>query len=132
MSKPRVLVADDHEVARMLVVQTLEAIGFEVTAVADGRSALESARMVRPDLMLLDVNMPELNGFDLLREVKASPDIQQIPVIMLTASGMSRDIAEALAMGAADYITKPFSPAELLARVRRVAKDMRRNVARSA
>lgn len=125
----RVLVADDHEVARTLVVHTLEAIGFDVIAVADGRAALETAGICQPALMLIDVNMPELNGFEVLRRLKATPGLQAIPVIMLTASGSSQDIAEALEIGAADYLTKPFSPAELLARVRRLARDIEKAAA---
>ena len=125
----RVLVADDHEVARTLVVHTLQAIGFDVMAVADGRAALEQAATYRPALMLIDVNMPELNGFELLRRLKTTPELQNIPVVMLTASGSSQDIAEALDIGAADYLTKPFSPAELLARVRRLARDIEKAAA---
>lgn len=125
----RVLVADDHEVARTLVVHTLQAIGFDVMAVADGRAALEHAATYRPALMLIDVNMPELNGFELLKRLKTTPELQNIPVVMLTASGSSQDIAEALDIGAADYLTKPFSPAELLARVRRLARDIEKAAA---
>jgi DNA-binding response OmpR family regulator len=120
----RVLVADDHEVARTLVVHALQALGFDVVAVEDGAAALEQARLCRPALLLVDVNMPAPNGFEVLRQVKSSPELRHIPVVMLTASGSSQDIAEALDMGAADYLTKPFSPAELLARVRRLARDI--------
>lgn len=122
----RVLVADDHEMARTMVVHTLQAIGFEVFAVADGRAAFEGAETYRPALMLIDVNMPELNGFEVLQRIKATPQLRHIPVVMLTASGTSQHIAQALDMGAADYLTKPFSPAELLARVRRLARDIER------
>ena len=122
----RVLVADDHEVARTLVVHTLQAIGFEVYAVADGKAALEGAATFAPALMMIDVNMPEANGFEVLQQIKATPALSHIPIVMLTAAGTSQDIARALDMGAADYLTKPFSPAELLARVRRLARDIER------
>jgi DNA-binding response OmpR family regulator len=124
MASIRVLVADDHDVARTLVVQTLQAIGFDVIAVADGQAALESAMTCRPELMMIDVNMPGLNGFEVLRRVKSIPELRHIPTVMLTASGSSKDIAEALEAGASDYLTKPFSPAELLARVRRLAREI--------
>jgi DNA-binding response OmpR family regulator len=122
----RVLVADDHEVARTLVVHTLQAIGFEVFAVADGRAALEAAETYRPALMMIDVNMPGASGFEVLQQIKSTAGLAHIPVVMLTAAGTSQDIAQALDMGAADYLTKPFSPAELLARVRRLARDIER------
>lgn len=125
----RALVADDHEVARTLVVHTLQAIGFDVVAVGDGRAALEQAEVCRPALVLIDVNMPELNGFEVLRRLKATPELQNVPVVMLTASGAAKDVAEALDIGAADYLTKPFSPAELLARVRRLAREIERAAA---
>jgi two-component system response regulator MtrA len=124
MPKPTVLVADDHDVARTLVVHTLTAIGFEVVAVADGGAALEAARAQRPSMMLIDVNMPVMNGFELLRALKADANLADIPVIMLTASDASNDVVAALDSGAADYITKPFSPAELLARLKRVKRAM--------
>jgi putative two-component system response regulator len=76
--------------------------------------------------MMVDVNMPESNGFEVLQQIKSTPALSHIPVVMLTASGGSQDIARALDMGAADYLTKPFSPAELLARVRRLARDIER------
>lgn len=122
----RVLVADDHEVARTLVVHTLQAIGFEVFAVADGRAALEAAETYRPALMMIDVNMPGASGFEVLQQIKSTAGLAHIPVVMLTAAGTSQDIAQALDIGAADYLTKPFSPAELLARVRRLARDIER------
>jgi DNA-binding response OmpR family regulator len=124
MTHIRVLVAEDHDVARTLVAQTLQAIGFEVTAVADGDAALESALTCRPELMIVDVNMPQADGFEVLRRVKAEPQLRHIPVVMLTASGSSHDVARALDAGAADYLTKPFSPAELLARVRRLTRQI--------
>ena len=125
MAKIRVVVADDHEVARKLVAQTLESIGFDVVGVADGHAAVESAGTRLPELMLVDVNMPGLNGFEVLRRIKNAPDLAHIPVVMLTASGASEDVARALDLGAADYLTKPFSPAELLARVSRLARQIR-------
>jgi two-component system phosphate regulon response regulator PhoB len=124
MANIRVIVADDHEVARTLVAQTLESIGFEVVGVADGQAAVESALERLPELMLIDVNMPGSNGFDVVRRIKGTPELAHIPVVMLTASGASQDVAQALELGAADYLTKPFSPAELLARVSRLAREI--------
>jgi signal transduction histidine kinase len=114
--RPRVLIADDnadmrHYVARLLAGQ------FQVEAVADGEAALEAARSRHPDLILTDVMMPRLDGFGLLREVRADPRTRGLPVIMLSARAGEESRVEGMEAGADDYLVKPFSAKELLARV---------------
>ena len=122
MPKPLVLIADDHAVARALLVHAVTAAGYEVLAVEDGGAALEAVRLHRPTALLLDVHMPVMDGFEVLRRLKHDPQMSETAVVMLTASGLPDDIVEALDLGAADYVTKPFNPAELIARVRRIAR----------
>jgi two-component system response regulator MtrA len=111
----RILIAEDDpsvsESARLL----LEGAGFVVTTVADGRRALEVALHDRPDGMLLDVMLPSMDGFEVCREIRRT---SQVPIVMLTARTETTDIVVGLELGADDYITKPFDPAELVARVR--------------
>jgi DNA-binding response OmpR family regulator len=92
-------------------------LGHEILAAANGTMALEAAREQRPDLILLDVMIPVLNGFQVLQQLKADPATQPIPVLMLTARGHERDVVAGLEGGAEDYIIKPFSFPELIARV---------------
>jgi DNA-binding response OmpR family regulator len=122
MPTPTVLIADDHEVARTLLIHAMRAEGFEVVSVGDGGAALDAARQCQPAVMLLDVHMPVMDGFEVLRRLKRDAVAPETAVIMLTASGMPQEIVEALDLGAADYVTKPFNPAELIARVRRAAR----------
>ena len=115
--RSRILLADDNidmreYVQRLLVEQ------YEVVAVADGESALESAHQVRPNLILTDIMMPRLDGFGLLRALRADPELNGIPVILLSARAGEESRVEGLDAGADDYLVKPFSARELLARVR--------------
>jgi phosphoserine phosphatase RsbU/P len=112
-----ILVVDDNPVNLQLLVRTLHGSGHRILAAKDGRSAIDIARRARPDLMLLDVMMPELDGFDVCRSLKAEPDTQEIVVIFLSALGDVADKVSGLKLGAVDYITKPIQPEEVLARV---------------
>jgi len=112
-----ILVVDDEQTVRETVGETLEAEGFHVTLAADGREALERFRADRPDLILLDLMLPELSGFEVCRIIRAEADV---PIIMLTAKGGEVDKVVGLEVGADDYVTKPFSLRELVARVRAV------------
>jgi PAS domain S-box-containing protein len=112
----RILLADDNADMREYV-QRLLSQQYEVVAVADGESALERARERRPDLILSDIMMPRLNGFELLRAVRADRDLKSIPVILLSARAGEESRVEGLDAGADDYLVKPFSARELLARV---------------
>jgi DNA-binding response OmpR family regulator len=122
MPSSAVLIADDHEVARTLLVHAVRAAGFETIAVGDGGAALEAAHQQQPAVLLLDVHMPVMDGFEVLRRLKRENLAPQTAVIMLTASGMPQEIVDALDLGATDYVTKPFNPAELVARVRRAMR----------
>ena len=115
----KILIADDEEHLGYLVKFKLEKEGFDVIWKKNGRQALEAVREERPDLVILDVMMPGLTGFEVLEAIKADPELKDTPVIMLTASGQEADTVKGIDMGAADYIVKPFRPAELVARIRR-------------
>jgi two-component system response regulator RegX3 len=123
----RILLADDEPDIAEGVRYTLGREGFEVDAVADGEAALASARSGRYDVVILDVMMPRITGFDLCRELRAESDV---PIIMLTARDDEVDTVRGLELGADDYLTKPFSGAELASRVRAVLR--RRELDRSA
>jgi DNA-binding response OmpR family regulator len=111
----RVLVADDDSDLRALIGFTLSQAGYDVSAAADGESALQAFLRDSPDLVLLDINMPEPNGLQVCREIRGrSP----VPIMMLTVRDLEEDLVEAFDSGADDYVRKPFSPRALLARVR--------------
>jgi DNA-binding response OmpR family regulator len=109
-----VLVVDDDADLRAVLGAVLGRAGLDVVTAADGRAALRRLYEDRPDGIVLDVGLPDLDGFELLRRVR---DMSDVPVIMLTARGLERDKIEGLRTGADDYVTKPFSNAELVARV---------------
>jgi DNA-binding response OmpR family regulator len=117
---PTVLVADDDPDVRDVVVFKLEQSGYEVLAAEDGGVALELARSVMPDLLVLDVMMPRMTGLDVCRELRARESTASIPIILLTARAQEGDVERGFAWGADDYLTKPFSPRELASRVRAV------------
>jgi two-component system, OmpR family, phosphate regulon response regulator PhoB len=112
-----ILLAEDEANIHTLVSFRLKRLGHEITWAQDGKQALEAVRGHRPDLILLDVMMPGLDGFQVLQQLKADGATQDIPVIMLTARGHEKDVGIGLAGGADDYIVKPFSFNELLARI---------------
>ena len=113
----KVLVADDEPHLLRLVKFRLEREGYEVLTAIDGEAALQLARSERPDLCVLDVMMPERSGFDVLRELRSDHSCAGMKVIMLTARAQHRDVEVGFSLGADDYITKPFSPQELRARI---------------
>jgi DNA-binding response OmpR family regulator len=116
----RVLVADDDRDIRELVTFKLGHAGFTVEAVEDGVSALDRARDTRPDLVLLDVMIPGLSGLDVARQLRADSETARLPVILLTARTQESDVESGFAVGADDYVVKPFSPRELVSRVQAV------------
>jgi signal transduction histidine kinase len=117
-SKPRILLADDNSDMRDYVSRLLAARGYEVIATENGRAALEAARAQPPSLVLSDVMMPYLDGFELLRELRKNPATSAIPIILLSARAGEEARVEGVEAGADDYLTKPFSARELLARVK--------------
>ncbi len=112
-----ILVVDDSTVNLQVLLRTLDGSGHRILAAKNGRSALDIARLARPDMMLLDVMMPEIDGFEVCRAIKADPITRDIVVIFLSALGQESDIVSGLKLGAADYITKPIQAGEVLARV---------------
>lgn len=119
---PKVLVVeDDPQIARIVQIK-LKNNGFEVFLAADGGAGLNAVRELRPDLVLLDVMMPVMDGYQVLRTIRSEPELAALPVIMLTAKGQERDVLTGFKDGATDYIVKPFSPAEVVARVQRALR----------
>lgn len=116
----RILVAEDETYILKMLDFRLKSLGHEVIGAADGGQALEFALREKPDLILLDIMMPVMDGFQVLRKLKSQEETKNIPVIMLTARGQEKDVVTGFGAGAADYVTKPFSFAELIARINRV------------
>ena len=115
----RILIAEDDPHTLLMLEFKLNSLGHEVISANDGGQALEVAESHSPDLVLLDLNMPVLDGFQVLRRLKSGSGTKDIPVIMLSAHGQEKEVVTGLEFGAVDYVTKPFSFAELIARVNR-------------
>ena len=113
----RILIVEDEANIVKLISIRLERSGHSIRATDSGAAAFEIARELVPDLILLDVMLPGLNGFQVLQQLKANPTTEAIPILMLTARGHEHDVAAGLEGGAEDYIVKPFSFPELIARV---------------
>jgi diguanylate cyclase (GGDEF)-like protein len=127
MAETILVVDDDPDIARFVEVN-LRSAGYEVSVAGDGAEALDLATEIRPDLVLLDVMMPRLDGFEVAQRLRKNPQTANTSIIMLTAKALSSDKVTGLQSGADDYIIKPFDPIELLARVKgtlRRAKEMR-------
>jgi two-component system alkaline phosphatase synthesis response regulator PhoP len=122
MSKAKILVVDDEEDIRELVGLNLTPEGFDVLACETGESALNMARQKQPDLIVLDLMLPGIDGLQVCKILKADDKTRHIPVIMLTAKSEEADIVTGLELGADDYMTKPFSGKVLVARVRRLLR----------
>src|SRR5580693_8336066 len=114
----RILIVDDNETNRDILVTRLSKHGYETLQAADGEEALASASQHRPDLILLDVEMPKLDGFEVCRRLKRDPAMRFMPIILCTARAASQDIVTGLDAGADEYLTKPIDQAALVARVR--------------
>jgi CheY-like chemotaxis protein len=120
----KILIAEDERDIRDLIVFTLTFGKHEVVAVSNGEEVLESTRREQPDLILLDVRMPRMTGYEACRRLKADPTLRHIPVIFLSAKGQEAEVQTGLEAGAAEYILKPFSPDQLNKRISELlAKD---------
>jgi DNA-binding response OmpR family regulator len=119
-SEPLVLVADDDADIRSLVVFRLERSGYRVIVASDGEEALALALQHKPDLAVLDVMMPKLDGYEVTRRLRKEDATHSMPVILLTSRAQEADVARGFESGADDYIRKPFSPQELRARVQAI------------
>ena len=126
--KIKILVIDDHRPTREVIIQTLtaeESEDFELFAAPGGREGLQIAKLKQPDIILLDMNMPGLDGIATCRALKRAPMTKHIPVIFLTASGDPKDVKGAIESGGSDYIVKPFEPLELVSRIVKVLAKIR-------
>ncbi len=117
--KHRILVVDDEEVTTELAKTFLERHGFEVICAQDGEEALSVASTEKPDLILLDVMLPKIDGFEVCQRLKNQKQFQSTPILMFTAKGLSKDIAMGEKVGADEYIIKPFSGKALVATIRK-------------
>ena len=119
----RVLVADDEAHIVRMVADKLTRAGLEVTQVRNGAEALEKAKAEKFDLIITDIVMPELDGYELTKQLKSDPQLKDIPVIMLTALGQDEDEIKGREVGADEFITKPFSPRKLSEQIVQMIKD---------
>jgi two-component system alkaline phosphatase synthesis response regulator PhoP len=117
---PRILAVDDEPNIVRLIQVNLERHGYQVETANNGAQALAKIKANRPDLLVSDVMMPEMDGFELLANVRRDPSLMDLPVIMLTAKAQDKDVLEGYKTGADMYLTKPFNPQELLAFVKRI------------
>jgi two-component system phosphate regulon response regulator PhoB len=122
MARQKILVVDDEDEILELLDYTLKKEGYQVTCAANGEEAVEKARSEVPDLVLLDLMLPEVDGLEVCRILKHDNRTSHIPIVMLTAKGEEADIVAGLELGADDYVTKPFSPRVLVARLRAVLR----------
>jgi two-component system cell cycle response regulator DivK len=114
----RILVVEDQEDNRRILRDMLTNVGYEVFEAEHGGKALAAATSYRPDLILMDIQLPVLDGYEATRQLKAEPSLREIPIIVITSYALSGDEGKARAAGCDDYVTKPFSPRQLLAKIR--------------
>ena len=116
----KILIAEDERDIRDLVAFTLRFAGHEVFAASNGQEALEMAPQVTPDLILMDVRMPRMTGYEACKAMKANPDLKDIPVVFLTARGQESEVQQGLDAGAEEYLLKPFAPDHLTSRIKAI------------
>ena len=117
MRHPLVLVAEDERDIRELIVISLELEGFNVVEVPNGEEAVKKAKEIKPDLILMDVRMPKMTGYEACKVLKAEDATKEIPVVFLSAKGQEAEVNTGLELGAEEYLLKPFAPDELSGRV---------------
>ncbi|MFT3870589.1 MAG: response regulator [Nibricoccus sp.] len=118
--KPRVLLIEDNEANRLLATFLLDKIGCEVRHAGDGARGLASAENSPPDLVVLDIQMPEMDGYEVATRLRAQPATTKVPILVVTSYAQSGDRQRALALGVADYLEKPFEPDDFINRVVRL------------
>jgi len=127
ISTHRALVVEDNEHVCYMLEFILKRAGYDVNAVNNGRDAQAAIENLEPvDVIVLDLMLPYISGYQLITELRDNPDWQHVPIVVLSGKVMEHDIVKALDLGANDYITKPFRPEELLARLRRIVADHER------
>ena len=119
----KILIADDERDIRELVAFTLKIAGHEVIATSNGEEAYDTAIQTIPDLILLDVRMPRMTGYEACERIKANPDTHDIPVVFLSAKGQESKVMTGLSVGASEYILKPFSLDQLTSRVKSILEQ---------
>ena len=117
---PKILIAEDEPDIRDLIAFTLRFAGYEVAAANNGEEAVQMALREFPDLILMDVRMPRMTGYDACRVMKADPELKDIPIVFLSAKGQESEIKIGMDAGAEDYLLKPFAPDQLTDRVRAI------------
>jgi len=120
VKQKKILIADDNENIREALTSLLEDEGYKLWLAKDGAETLRQVRDISPDILLLDIMMPEINGYDVCRFIKNDAELNKIYVIMLTARGQTDDLERGKAVGADEYILKPFSPMEILAKIKKI------------
>jgi CheY-like chemotaxis protein len=116
----KILIAEDERDIRDLVAFTLRFAGHEVVAASNGEEAVQMAPQANPDLILMDVRMPRMTGYEACRAIKANPNLKDIPVVFLSAKGQESEIQTGLEVGAEEYLLKPFAPDQLTDRVKAI------------
>jgi two-component system, cell cycle response regulator DivK len=119
----RILVVEDQEDNRRIIRDLLMSAGYELVEAADGEAGVRLAATERPDLILMDIQLPVLDGHEATRRIKQNPELRAIPIVVVTSYALSGDDAKAMAAGADGYAAKPFSPRELLATIRKLLGD---------
>jgi two-component system, cell cycle response regulator DivK len=114
----RILVVEDQEDNRQILRDLLGSAGYDMTEAGDGEAALVAVKAQRPDLILMDIQLPLLDGYETTRRIKADPDLKNIPIIVVTSYALSGDEGKARAAGCDAYVTKPYSPRQLLAKIK--------------
>ena len=115
----RILVVEDQEDNRRIIRDLLTSVGYELIEATDGEAGVRLAEAERPDLILMDIQLPVLDGHEATRRIKQNPELAAIPIIVVTSYALSGDEAKAMAAGADGYVAKPFSPRQLLATIRK-------------
>lgn len=127
MSKEHILIIEDETDIQELIQFNLEKEGYRVTSTLTGEEGISKIKVSHPDLVLLDLMLPGIDGFEVCRRLKSDTETKKIPIIILTAKGEESDIVSGLELGADDYITKPFKPRVLIARIRSVLRRSHKN-----
>jgi DNA-binding response OmpR family regulator len=116
----KILIAEDDRDIRELIAISLTYAGYEVVSASDGQQAVDLTIEEKPDLIMLDVRMPRLTGFQALEQIKEQPEFEDVPVVILSAKGQETEIQSGLDLGASQYILKPFAPDELIEKIRQI------------
>ena len=123
MTRKKILLVDDSATTLMMEQMVLRGLPYQIVTAKNGREAVATAAAERPDLILLDVVMPEMNGFEACRQIRQLPATKDVPIIMVTTKGEEQNVETGFEAGCSDYITKPINSVELLAKVRNFLDD---------